>query len=182
MTIAPEFDVQEFVTCARYGDLDGLKELVQDHLAAQPTASLRSLYVSSLPTSAATALHQASANGHLDIITHILPELSVSDVNAPNQDGSTALHWAALNGKLECVEALLKAGADATQKNDLGRSPVTVAEQQGHMDVVNLLLKSFEPEEEAEDEETTRQVDAMQASVEAATAAAAGASNDVVEA
>ena len=35
---------------------------------------------------------------------------------APRQDKWTALHWAAYAGHAPCVEALLKAGADARLK------------------------------------------------------------------
>ncbi|KAI8922574.1 hypothetical protein PhCBS80983_g04168 [Powellomyces hirtus] len=152
-----EFDVQEFVTSARYGDLDGVKEVVDAYMssthATSNSATLRTLYTCALPNGT-TALHQASANGHVEILNHLLPHLTVGDVNAVNEDGSSALHWAALNGKIDCVTLLIECGADATLQNDQGRSAVTVAEQQGHMDVVNLLLKSFEPEESGDEDET----------------------------
>ncbi|RKO87923.1 ankyrin repeat-containing domain protein, partial [Blyttiomyces helicus] len=140
--------VAEFIACARYGDLEALIALVNAHLGSSPAtpAALHPLYISR-GTGGNTALHMAAANGELPIITHLLSSLSPSDVNARNDDGSTPLHWAALNGKLDVVEALLTAGADATIKNESGRSPSTVAEQQGHHDVVNRLLKSFDPEE-----------------------------------
>ncbi|KAJ3152121.1 hypothetical protein HDU86_005966 [Geranomyces michiganensis] len=167
-----DFDVEELVACARYDDLDGLIELVDTYRAAHPNVSLRELYSLSLPTS--TALHQAAANGCVAILKHMLPALSPADINATNADGSTALHWAALNGKLDCVELLLQCGADATIKNNLGRSPSTVAEQQGHMDVVNALLKSFEPEESGDEEEAVKAVEKAASEVAAREAAGAG--------
>ncbi|KAI8592759.1 ankyrin repeat-containing domain protein [Geranomyces variabilis] len=171
---AADFDLDELVACARYDDLDGLIELVDTYHAAHPKVSLRKLYSLSLPNSRSTALHQAAANGCLPILKHILPAMSPADINAANADGSTALHWAALNGKLDCVELLLQCGADATIKNDLGRSPSTVAEQQGHMDVVNALLKSFEPEESGDEEESIKAVEKAAGEVAAREAAGAG--------
>ncbi|KAJ3278143.1 hypothetical protein HK104_002609, partial [Borealophlyctis nickersoniae] len=111
-TNPPDFDVDELVACARYDDLPELESLVSSYLALHPNTPLRTLYTSATATGA-TALHYAAANGHLDIVSHILPHLTVHDINKGNEDGSTALHWAALNGKKECVEMLVKAGADA---------------------------------------------------------------------
>ncbi|KAJ3040259.1 hypothetical protein HDV00_011237 [Rhizophlyctis rosea] len=147
-----DFDVSEFIACARYGDLDDLNELVSTYLSSHPSTPLPALYTSRT-SSNATALHYASANGHLPIVAHLLPSLSPTDVNAQNDDGSTPLHWAALNGHLEVVKALLAAGADATLRNEMGRSAVTVAEQQGHLEVVSVLLASYDPEEAEDGEE-----------------------------
>ncbi|KAI9009510.1 ankyrin repeat-containing domain protein, partial [Gaertneriomyces semiglobifer] len=150
-----DFNVDEFIACARYGELDDLKQMVTDYLQAQNgtletnNATLRAIYTSK-NSSGNTALHMAAANGELEILKYILPHLTMGDVNSTNSDGSTPLHWAALNGKLDCVQLLLDSGADATLQNEQGRSAVTVAEQQGHMDVVNVLLKSYEPEEEGD--------------------------------
>ncbi|TPX58543.1 hypothetical protein SpCBS45565_g07958 [Spizellomyces sp. 'palustris'] len=162
-TSPSEFDVDELVTCARYGELDDLKALISSYLTSQgqdPSstnpATLRALYTSALPNGN-TALHMAAANGEIEVLQYLLPQLTVGDVNIGNSDGSTALHWAALNGKLDCVELLLSCGAVATIKNEQGRSPVTVAEQQGHLEVVNALLKSYEPDEEEADESTPQE-------------------------
>lgn len=157
------FDAHDFVTCARYGELDELKALVDSYLSTQSQtlstanpATLRALYTTST-TGGNTALHMAAANGEIEVLKYLLPQLTDGDVNQVNDDGSTALHWAALNGKLDCVELLLSCGADATIVNSQGRSAVTVAEQQGHMEVVNVLLKSYEPEveDDAEASEST---------------------------
>ncbi|KAI9105426.1 ankyrin repeat-containing domain protein [Phlyctochytrium arcticum] len=155
------FDVDEFVTSARYGELDDLKATVSAYLSTQnldlstaPTATLRTLFTQALPNGN-TALHMAAANGQIEVVKFLIPPMTPGDINQINLDGSTALHWAALNGKLDCVELLLSCGAEATLQNELGRSAVTVAEQQGHMDVVNILLKSFEPEADDDDGEAS---------------------------
>ncbi|KAI8808897.1 ankyrin repeat-containing domain protein [Cladochytrium replicatum] len=156
-----DFDTEEFVLCSRYGELDDMQALVAHYLESQniPTyspslpATLRDLFTRKSP-SGHTALHMASANGHLDIVKYLLQHMTLGDVNMGNNtDNSTALHWAAVNGHLEVVEVLLSAGADATQKNSLGRSAVTVAEQQEHREVANILLKSFEVAEDDEREQ-----------------------------
>ncbi|KAJ3081970.1 hypothetical protein HK102_002006 [Quaeritorhiza haematococci] len=167
MTI-PEFDVDEFVTCARYGELEEMQAMVSNYLltitgASDPTealaspstsATLRDLFMRKNSTGGNTALHYASANGELEVMKYLLPHLTPGDINSGNDaDNSTPLHWASLNGKKEAVEVLIKCGADATVKNGMGRSSVTVAEQQGHLEVVQVLLKSFDEVDEDDEEE-----------------------------
>ncbi|KAJ3214839.1 hypothetical protein HDU67_001166 [Dinochytrium kinnereticum] len=147
------FDVEAFVDCARYGELDDMRAMLDAYCAAagaDPADKdiLRAL-VTRRSAGGHTALHVAAANGEVGVVQFLLPLYTKTDLTiGTTMDGSTPLHWAALNGKLECVELFLNAGADATLKNDDGRSAVTVAEQQNHLDVVNLLLKSFEPGED----------------------------------
>ncbi|KAI9193547.1 ankyrin repeat-containing domain protein [Polychytrium aggregatum] len=153
-----DFDHEEFVTCARYGELDELQQLVSAYLDQHPTdpdhlpALKRSLFTVK-NASGHTALHMAAANGQHDILAFLLPSLTRDDVNITNNEGSSALHWASVNGKLDCVELLLKFGADATLKNHAGKSSITVASQQDHLDVATALLKSFDPEDDDEDKE-----------------------------
>jgi ankyrin repeat protein len=121
-----------------------------------PIENLRSL-IKGRNSASQSALHLAAANGHLNIVEFLIKYLHPIDVNLQIDEGSTPLHWAALNGHLAIVEKLLEAGADATVTNASGRSPVTLAEQQSHLEVVQVLLKSYDPEE---DDETVDTVDA----------------------
>ncbi|KAJ3124526.1 hypothetical protein HK098_001074 [Nowakowskiella sp. JEL0407] len=151
------FDSDEFVLCARYGELEEMKELINNYLqsigeTSPSNATLRDLFTRK-DSDLNTALHMAAANGHVDILKYLIPYLTPGDIGIGNQEGSTALHWAAVNGQVKAVEMLLAAGADATQKNNSGRSAVTVGEQQGQLEAVQLLLKSFEPEEDDREEE-----------------------------
>ncbi|KAJ1561287.1 hypothetical protein HK405_004371 [Cladochytrium tenue] len=126
------------------------------------------------PGSGHTALHVAAANGAgpgvLGPLLSGLESVNASGVDAlasayagrrgvttgplrvveaanprSGLDGSTPLHYAALNGHAGVALALLRCGADPTARNDSGRSPVTVAEQQSHFALVNCLLGAFEP-------------------------------------
>ncbi|KAI8813639.1 ankyrin repeat-containing domain protein [Cladochytrium replicatum] len=160
-----DFDADEFVLCSRYGELDDMQALVAHYLETHQISTdspslhvtLRDLFTRK-SQSGHTALHMASANGHTNIVKYLLQHMTPGDVNMGNStDNSTALHWAAVNGHMAVVEVLLAAGADATQKNLLGRSAVTVAEQQEHREVANILLKSFEV---AEDDEREQVADA----------------------
>lgn len=158
-------DIQDLVLSTRYGDLDELKQLLQKHFAAAtdqvdslPSNQLAPLFLAKDPNGQ-TATHMAAANGHLNCLEFILLHLAPTQVNVTNEEGSTPLHWASLNGHLECVKLLLKHGANATLKNTSGRSSVTLAEQQSHLQVVQELLASFDPEEDEEEEGEEEQVD-----------------------
>ncbi len=52
----------------------------------------------------------------------------------------TALHFAALNGHLKIVEALLKKGADADEKDAAGKTSLDYANRYGHGKVAKLLI------------------------------------------
>ena len=51
-----------------------------------------------------SALHFASANGHLEAITLLLQNNAA--INLQNNSKNTALHWASLCGQLESVKLL----------------------------------------------------------------------------
>nr|CAG8500474.1 8025_t:CDS:2 [Entrophospora candida] len=67
-----------------------------------------------------TALHMASANGHIEIVKFIIESICSSStnddfsigtlINSQNNSGNTPLHWSALNGHLDVVEILLNHG------------------------------------------------------------------------
>ncbi|KAH6570143.1 hypothetical protein BASA61_005189 [Batrachochytrium salamandrivorans] len=139
---------QEMVMSARVGDLDDFKSLMQLHSISLRDASLcRSLY------GAQTAFHMAAANGHLETVQYLVSGLNgPADVNVTNEEGSTPLHWAALNGHIKIVGLLLEHGASATLKNKAGKSAVTVSAQANHIEIMDLLLKSFDPDDENEEE------------------------------
>ncbi|MGP0073211.1 MAG: ankyrin repeat domain-containing protein [Bryobacteraceae bacterium] len=64
------------------------------------------------------------------------------DVNTPTSDGTTALHWAAHNGDVELVDRLLRAGANASAKNQFGATPLSEAAFLGNVPILEKLLKA----------------------------------------
>ena len=86
-----------------------------------------------------TPLLAAAAHDHLDVITFLLSQNS--DVNAVDKDqGWTALHYAARNGNTAAVKLLLSKKANINAKGRYGDTPLHVAAEQDHRDVVDVLL------------------------------------------
>ncbi|KAI8846789.1 hypothetical protein BC829DRAFT_397888, partial [Chytridium lagenaria] len=107
MTNEAVFDVENFVDCARYGEIEDMHAIIAAYVQA------------------------SGANpDDKDVLRALVTKRSES--------GYTALHVAAANGEVAVL--FLSAGADAILKNDDGRT--------GHLNVVNMLLKSFEPGED----------------------------------
>ncbi len=82
-------------------------------------------------------LHGAAVGGRANILCLLLEHKL--DVNAADKKGRTPLHDACREGKFEIATALLDAGADHTLKDKAGREPWTVAWQNGHTTIMDLL-------------------------------------------
>ncbi len=135
--------LQEWLNSARYGDLEYLQQIYAEcQERGQCPVSWQS-------DSKNTALHMASANGHVDIVQFLLEDLKVP-CDIQNSEGNTALHWAALNGHLPVVNLLLKHGAPIDMRNNGGRSALFEAQRHDREEVVQVLLATF-PEEAVEE-------------------------------
>uniref|UniRef100_A0A3P8XKV6 Ankyrin 3a n=1 Tax=Esox lucius TaxID=8010 RepID=A0A3P8XKV6_ESOLU len=94
------------------------------------------------------ALHLASKEGHVEVVAELL-KLG-ANVDAATKKGNTALHIAALAGQTEVVKELVTNGANVNAQSQLsvlghcgdGFTPLAVALQQGHDQVVCLLLEN----------------------------------------
>jgi ankyrin repeat protein len=67
-----------------------------------------------------------------------------SSVNAVNQNGDTALHIACYcrtGGSIKCAEELLAHGADTSIKNNVGKTPLNLAQDCKHQSIIDLLMK-----------------------------------------
>jgi uncharacterized protein len=142
---------QELLACARYGELQELQEWHQQ----QNKHSLAEMSLTQ-DTQGNTLLHYAAANGHADILEFLLSDSSTDTLKSlcdhKNKEGSTALHWAALNGRLEAVQVLLNKGATPTLVNGAGKSAMTLAATSEHQEVTHLLLNSYNPDDEDDDD------------------------------
>lgn len=154
LTIAPatytEEDCTELLECARYGEDEDL-------------ASMDALLKQGVPVNFAdhggnTALHKASANGHVAIIKLLA---GAGAAHLPNSSGNYPLHWAVQQGQVEAARTLLKAYADidVLAQNGFGRSASTEAFSRNDARLVELVLqhpsaKKLEPAgEDGDDDE-----------------------------
>jgi len=51
----------------------------------------------------------------------------------------SALHWAALQGHKDTTESLIHHGADIEAEDKLAKTPLSLATEAGHYDIVDLL-------------------------------------------
>jgi uncharacterized protein len=97
-----------------------------------------------------TALHFASANGHIgspihshlsngaEIIRLILDRLH--PISPKNSSGNTPLHWACLNNQVDAVKLLVEDGADMFIKNNAGKDAIWEVQQRDNEELVGWLL------------------------------------------
>ncbi|XP_062523738.1 myotrophin-like [Corticium candelabrum] len=87
-----------------------------------------------------TAIHYAAICNHVTIIEKLF-FLGVSvDIN--DNEGCTPLWLAASNGHVSCVDFLLNHRASPHHKSQKG-SPLDVAKQHGHVDVVQMMEEAI---------------------------------------
>ena len=130
---------QEWMDCARYGEVDAIRAL----LGQFPT------FIHMVdPTTGNTALHMAAANGHTNVAKLLL---SHQHPFTKNHAGNTPLHWAASNGQATMVEWLTHQDVvpvDVLEKNEFGRSALTEGFTSQREDVVKALLEHESASEE----------------------------------
>ncbi|KAK3003682.1 hypothetical protein RJ639_018452 [Escallonia herrerae] len=115
-----------FQQAARYDDIEDLISLGSTGLS-----------LDSMDSEGRTALHMASANGHVDIVDYLISNRV--DVNSSNAEKNTPLHWACLNGHVEIVKRLILAGASVSAVNSHERTPVDEAVHAGKMEVIDAI-------------------------------------------
>jgi ankyrin repeat protein len=84
-----------------------------------------------------TALHYAAQRGNADIIDMIA--LKRAEVDALDKHGDTPMSWAARNGHFDAVRKFLELRADPQQDNNASNDSIEMAQEAGHIDIVELL-------------------------------------------
>ncbi|XP_060759127.1 diacylglycerol kinase iota isoform X2 [Neoarius graeffei] len=143
VSLTPE--EQALLTAASSGDL---------HMLSSSCSSGLSLLVRD--TEGHSALHFASQNGHTDIVSFILQNVSKLILDLTDKEtGDTALHKAACQRRHEVCRLLLEAGASPNKTNFVGKTPKDCAREAGDSDLASY-LESMESEQPAtrEDLET----------------------------
>jgi ankyrin repeat protein len=82
----------------------------------------------------------AVKNGDLSTIRQHIDKPGF-DVNATSMNGRNALHYAADYGQVEVVQLLLEKKANIDLPDKFGITPLLTAIYEGHVEVVDLLLK-----------------------------------------
>ncbi|ELU04798.1 hypothetical protein CAPTEDRAFT_117763, partial [Capitella teleta] len=88
-----------------------------------------------------TALSLAAQQGHLQALRPLVK--TRIGVNSADFISMTPLHWAVVGGHSDCVQELLRHDADADIPNaGLGNTPLILAVDCGHLDIVRLLISA----------------------------------------
>ena len=128
-----ENDADELVLCARYGEEEELKALLESH-------GQNEAFVNHQNEWGQSALQCAAANGHAGIVKMLLE--AGADPNRQNKEGNTPLHWAALMGQADCLRLMLETGkADVNARNLQGRTALDEAHDKGHSKAFDLLVE-----------------------------------------
>ncbi|XP_017350292.1 diacylglycerol kinase iota isoform X4 [Ictalurus punctatus] len=136
---------QALLTAASSGDLSTLSSSCSSGL---------SLLVRD--TGGHSALHLASQNGHIDVVSFILQHVSKLILDLTDKEtGDTALHKAASQRHHEVCRLLLEAGASHNKTNFVGKTPKDCAQEVGDSDLASYLgSKESEQSATREDLET----------------------------
>ena len=115
-----------------HGHLDVVKYLVEERNC---DVECRNIY-------GATPLHKASAGGYFDVVHYLVIDRGC-DPLSKSGDGSTALHSACADNSsnLDVVKFLLEKGNSPSSKDNLGRTPLSLAAYYGKLAVVKYLVE-----------------------------------------
>lgn len=131
------------VLSAYAGDIDCCKTLIGNG-AAIDTFCLQGT----------APLFTAAQHNHMAVVEYLISKGAVVDlINKPEDEDITALHVAAHYGRKDVMQYLISKGADVTRKKLGGATALWLAAQEGHLDIVKLLVEKHKmsPEQPRDD-------------------------------
>ncbi|KAF9270175.1 ankyrin [Marasmius fiardii PR-910] len=90
-------------------------------------------------------IHDFAVSGDVEKLEKILKDNPHSNLNELDENGYTPLHLASDRGNTSVVKLLLAKGADPKTKDSDDMTAHDLAEVAGHVDIVQLLSKPFNP-------------------------------------
>jgi ankyrin repeat protein len=132
---APDEPIAALAWAAERGDVEAVTSLLDggldiDCLVPDPVFGQRGESI--------TPLVLAALEGHRTLADALIER--GADANASRSAGQTVLWWAVRRGWHATVEALLNHGAHPGTPDRHGRTPVSLAVAEGHLDIVRLLV------------------------------------------
>lgn len=82
--------------------------------------------------------HLAASRGNIEALD-MIAEQNIDTLSAVDSNQNTLLHKAAKNNRVQMVKRLLNYGLDHSAKNFFGKTPLDVAREFGHPEVVRIL-------------------------------------------
>jgi len=132
--LTPEGVAEDVHYCARFGELDDLKMVVE----AEDTGPL--FNPDAVDENGNTALHKAAANGHLEVCKYLVSK-GASYIR--NKSGACPVNWAIVNRQHACAKYLAQAftsALDVTQQSLGNKSLLTLALEMSDIDLQTMLL------------------------------------------
>lgn len=124
------FEYSPLIGACKYGHISIVEELIKNETDVN-------LKCKSLKGGCITPLIMACQRGQLRVVEELMK--SGADVNLAGKE--TPLTAACLNGNLDIVEILLAAKADINLGNEEKKTPLEIARERGHLDVINRLTE-----------------------------------------
>ncbi|XP_048854956.1 ankyrin repeat and death domain-containing protein 1B isoform X1 [Brienomyrus brachyistius] len=93
-----------------------------------------------------TIMHCAAINNHTDIVTYIVNDLQMKELDKEDQSGKRAFSRAAEHGCVPMMELLLEEpfSMATMQEDQNGNTPLHLAAKNGHLNAIQLLLQNFD--------------------------------------